>query len=132
MSIVKCTDPKTGVVYVYSSEPYYDENNKRRYKRKCIGRVGEDGKVVPTGQKGGYRPTRPKAASEDSVPRKRGRKPKKEPTPENAAILKQLNEQKARNLELDKQILTLKKEVGRLQGIIDRAKRQLENAASGE
>jgi hypothetical protein len=54
MAIVKQTNKKTGVTYVYESHSYRDKETKQpRSKRKLIGRIDEaTGKVVPTRKKG--------------------------------------------------------------------------------
>lgn len=51
MSLVKNTNKKTGVTYVYESESYWDKEKKQpRNKRKLIGRIDEEtGEIVPTG-----------------------------------------------------------------------------------
>ena len=50
MAIVKQTNKKTGVTYVYESHSYRDKETKQpRAKRKLIGRLDkETGQVVPT------------------------------------------------------------------------------------
>ena len=54
MSIVKHTDKRTGVTYVYESESYWDKEKKQpRSKRTLIGKVDEiTGEIVPTGKSG--------------------------------------------------------------------------------
>ena len=57
MGEVHCRDPRTGIVYVYSSESYWDkEAKKKRERRKLIGKMDENGNVIPTNGK----PGRPK------------------------------------------------------------------------
>ena len=50
MSIVKHTDKRSGVTYVYESESYWDKEKKQpRNRRKLIGKIDpETGEVVPT------------------------------------------------------------------------------------
>ena len=54
MGIVKQKNPKTGVVYVYSNEAYWDKEKKQsRARRKLIGRIDpETGEIVPTDGRG--------------------------------------------------------------------------------
>lgn len=53
MSIVKVFNKKTGVTYVYESESYWDPEKKQpRNRRKLIGKLDENGEIVPTGKKG--------------------------------------------------------------------------------
>lgn len=61
MSLVKNTNKKTGVTYVYESESYWDKEKKQpRNKRKLIGRIDEEtGEVVPTGGHGRRRKETP-------------------------------------------------------------------------
>ena len=49
MGEVHCRDPRTGIVYVYSSESYWDkEAKKKKERRKLIGKMDENGNVIPT------------------------------------------------------------------------------------
>ncbi len=49
MGEVHCRDPRSGIIYVYSSESYVDpETNTRKTRRKLIGKLDENGNVVPT------------------------------------------------------------------------------------
>lgn len=50
MSIVKATNKKSGITYVYESESYWDKEKKQpRNKRKLIGKIDEQtGEIVPT------------------------------------------------------------------------------------
>ena len=53
MSIVKLKDKRSGTVYVYESESYWDkEKGQPRNKRKLIGKLDEAGNIVPTGRGG--------------------------------------------------------------------------------
>jgi hypothetical protein len=50
MSIVKATNKKSGITYVYESESYWDKEKKQpRNKRKLIGKIDEQtGEIIPT------------------------------------------------------------------------------------
>jgi len=49
MGKVHCRDNRTGVVYVYESHSYWDKIEKKtKAHRKLIGRLDENGNVVPT------------------------------------------------------------------------------------
>ena len=53
MSIVKLKDKRSGTVYVYESESYWDkEKGQPRNTRKLIGKLDENGNIVPTGRSG--------------------------------------------------------------------------------
>ena len=60
MAIVKSKNKKTGITYVYESESYWDPEKKQpRHHRKLIGKLDEDGNVVPTGSRGRKRKEEP-------------------------------------------------------------------------
>jgi hypothetical protein len=54
LSIVKHKDKRSGVVYVYESESFWDKEKKQpRSKRKLIGKIDEEtGEIIPTGKSG--------------------------------------------------------------------------------
>lgn len=53
VAIVKSKNKKTGITYVYESESYWDPEKKQpRNRRKLIGRLDENGGIVPTGARG--------------------------------------------------------------------------------
>lgn len=53
MAIIKQTNKKTGVTYVYDSHSYWDKEKKQhRSDRKLIGKIDpETGEIVPTRKK---------------------------------------------------------------------------------
>lgn len=62
-SIVYCTS-KSGIKYAYQSESYWDKEKKQpRCRRKLLGRVDENGNIVPTGKRG-----RPKKTETPATP----------------------------------------------------------------
>jgi len=72
MSIVKHTDKRTGVTYVYESESYWDKEKKQpRSKRTLVGKLDKTtGEIIPTG-KSGRKKTIPKKTvviTEESTP----------------------------------------------------------------
>ena len=67
MSIVKLKDKRSGTVYVYESESYWDkEKGQPRNTRKLIGKLDENGNIVPTGKSG----RKKKEASDPATDRK--------------------------------------------------------------
>lgn len=68
MSIVKHTDKRTGVTYVYESESYWDKEKKQpRSKRTLIGKIDEaTGEIVPTGKSGRKKSSEEKLNNESS------------------------------------------------------------------
>ena len=62
MATVKSYNKRTGITYVYSSKNYYDkEDHKYKSIRKLIGKLDENGNVVPTNP----RNRKPKDPSEE-------------------------------------------------------------------
>ena len=53
MAIVKTRNKKTGILYAYESESYWDkEKQQPRSRRKLIGKVDETtGEIIPTGKR---------------------------------------------------------------------------------
>jgi hypothetical protein len=46
---VKQVNKKTGVTYIYESTSYWDkEKQQPRNKRVCVGKIGSDGKLIPS------------------------------------------------------------------------------------
>lgn len=64
MAIIKSRNKKTGILYAYESESYWDkEKQQPRSRRKLIGKVDETtGEIIPTRKKGS------KAAPADKEP----------------------------------------------------------------
>lgn len=53
MAIVKSKNKKTGITYVYESESYWDSEKKQpRNHRRLIGKLDDEGNIVPTGSRG--------------------------------------------------------------------------------
>ena len=53
MATVRHYDKRTGTTYVYESRGYYDrEAHKTKHRRRLIGKLNENGEVVPTGKRG--------------------------------------------------------------------------------
>ena len=53
MAIVKSKNKQTGITYVYESESYWDPEKKQpRNHRKLIGKLDDEGNIVPTGSRG--------------------------------------------------------------------------------
>lgn len=71
MSIVKAKDKRTGTIYVYESESYWDKEKKQpRNKRTLIGKLDEEtGEIIPTDGRGRKRKTSEKkdAANNENV-----------------------------------------------------------------
>ena len=66
MSIVKIKNKTTGITYVYESESYWDKEKKQpRNHRTLIGKLDENGEIVPTGKRGRPRKIDPVLTDED-------------------------------------------------------------------
>ena len=112
MSLVKHTDKRTGVTYVYESESYWDkEKQQPRSHRRMIGKIDpETGEIVPTNG--------------------RGRKKK---NPESYKDLLQYDDDSVQNGKdtEDKYLLLMKEkdiQISELQGRIHRLEREKETA----
>lgn len=112
MSLVKHTDKRTGVTYVYESESYWDkEKQQPRSHRRMIGKIDpETGEIVPTNG--------------------RGRKKK---NPESYKDLLQYDDDSVQNGKdtEDKYLLLMKEkdiQISELQGRIHRLERKKETA----
>ena len=112
MSLVKHTDKRTGVTYVYESESYWDkEKQQPRSNRRMIGKIDpETGEIVPTNG--------------------RGRKKK---NPESYKDLLQYDDDSVQNGKdtEDKYLLLMKEkdiQISELQGRIHRLEREKETA----
>lgn len=71
MSLVKHTDKRSGITYVYESESYWDKEKKQpRSKRTLIGKIDEEtGEIVPTGGRG-RKKAEPDKPAEQEKPQK--------------------------------------------------------------
>ena len=112
MSLVKHTDKRTGVTYVYESESYWDkEKQQPRSHRRMIGKIDpETGEIIPTNG--------------------RGRKKK---NPESYKDLLQYDDDSVQNGKdtEDKYLLLMKEkdiQISELQGRIHRLEREKETA----
>ena len=97
MSIVKLRDKRSGTVYVYESESYWDKEKKQpRSRRKLLGKWDEaTGEIVPTGKSG----------------RKKGASGQEEATPEPiTGYIRAIEEKDAQIRELKAENKALKKE----------------------
>ena len=87
MAIVKSKNKKTGITYVYESESYWDPEKKQpRNRRKLIGKLDDEGNIIPTGSRG----------------RKRKEAPEPDERMEELETQVALLQEKARKLEKDK------------------------------
>lgn len=68
MSLVKHTDKRSGITYVYESESYWDKEKKQpRSKRTLVGKIDEEtGEIVPTGGRGKKKASPDKAADQEN------------------------------------------------------------------
>lgn len=68
-AIIHNYDPRVNITYVYESKGYYDrETHKTKTKRKLIGKLDENGNVVPTGKRGSHSGKKKAVAQEaDSI-----------------------------------------------------------------
>ena len=98
MAIVKSKNKKTGITYVYESEYYWDPEKKQpRNRRKLIGKLDDEGNIIPTGS--------------------RGRKRKEAPEPDERMeeLEKALSYYQERSRELETQVTLLQEKARKLE-----------------
>ena len=117
-SIVKMTNKKTGVTYVYESTSYWDKDkHQARNKRKLIGKIDPDtGEIVPTGRRGSATWS---AAADPQLPKSFAEGHKLSPTQD---------EKDAEILELRKKVLDLEMQLSKKTSALDRIRRALESS----
>lgn len=117
-SIVKMTNKKTGVTYVYESTSYWDKDkHQARNKRKLIGKIDPDtGEIVPTGRRGSATWS---AAADPQLPKSFAEGHKLSPTQD---------EKDAEILELRKKVLDLEMQLSKKMSALDRIRRALESS----
>lgn len=108
MGEVHCRDPRTGIVYVYSSESYWDkEAKKKRERRKLIGKMDENGNMIPTNGK----PGRPKKQKEESSAKAQDESSlQQEMQQMKASYERRLQVQAERIAELESRVRTMERE----------------------
>ena len=107
MGEVHCRDPRTGIVYVYSSSSYWDkEAKKKKERRKLIGRLDENGNVVPTSGKRG----RPKKQKEEPTTTQDENSLQMKMEQMKASYEKRLQAQADRIAELESKLRTMERE----------------------
>lgn len=110
MAIVKSKNKKTGITYVYSSESYWcPEKKQPRNRRTLIGKLDDEGNIVPTGKRG-------RKKKEDSMP-----DPEKQEETKDLESALTYYQDKSRELETQNALLTeqvrkLEKEKAELAG----------------
>ena len=116
-SIVKMTNKKTGVTYVYESTSYWDKDkHQARNKRKLIGKLDPvTGEIVPTGRRGSA--TWSAAADQEPLTAVDG-----------SSTGSILDERDAEILELRKKILELEMQLSKKTSALDRIRRALESS----
>ena len=104
MSIVKLKDKRSGAVYVYESESYWDkEKGQPSNTRKLIGKLDENGNIVPTGKSG-----RKKKETADQSPDQK----------EVEELQKRLDDAEAAIKERDLKITMLEKEKKEVESVL--------------
>lgn len=127
-SIVHCKDNRTGITYCYESESYWDKDAKMpKSHRKLIGKLDENGNIVPTGPRGRRKKTT-EDKTEDKV--KASTTTSKDAMPEKTSaslgsevkdLQIQLAEERKRNSSLQQQLDEVRKEKEQLQSLLTSA-----------
>ena len=118
MAIIRQTDKRTGITYVFESiSTYYPELKQSRSKRHIIGKIDPiSGEVVPCGKPG--RPKKvPQPAPEMTAERGKDGK-----------LQAQLLEAVTKNQKYETQIRNQQAEITRLSVEVDRLKQRISNA----
>ena len=112
MGKVYCRNPQNGVVYVYSSEGYYDEEaQKYKYRRRVLAKIDPvTGAEVPTGPVGRPKKERSEESAKSSSSKSRSRS-KSANTTEDVRDLPEFKALMAQNQELKQRILTLEERI---------------------
>lgn len=125
MSIVKIKNKTTGITYVYESKSYWDKEKKQpRNHRTLIGKLDENGNVVPTGKRG-----RPKKAVVHTPEDQK----KLDESEQNAALCQQkLMAAMAENASLRQQVQRLTREKREIQNALQKILDGMDNSVSTE
>ncbi len=118
MSIVKMTNKKTGVTYVYESVSYWDkEKQQPRNKRKLIGKLDPvTGEIIPTGKRGSATWSNPVDTAATAVS-------------DGSEAEKHTDEKDAEILELRKRIVELEIQLDRKSSALDKIRRALDSCS---
>lgn len=107
MSITKSRDNRTGTVYVYESESYWDKEKKApRNRKKLIGKLDEaTGEIIPTGKRGRKLKAEQQGTAKDGTLEQMDYKKLYESCMEN------LQQKQRQIMELNSEVSELKKEL---------------------
>lgn len=116
MSITKSRDNRTGTVYVYESESYWDKEKKApRNHKKLIGKLDEaTGEIIPTGRRGRKPKAAHQGAAEEGTSEQMDYKKLYESCTEN------LQQKQRQILELNAEVSELKKELKKQRNTLEK------------
>lgn len=121
MSITKSRDNRTGIVYVYESESYWDKEKKApRNRKKLIGKLDEaTGEIIPTGRRG----RKPKAACKEAAGE--GTLEQMDYKKLYESCVENLQQKQQKILELNTEVSELKKELKKQENTLEKIRKLL-------
>lgn len=121
MSITKGRDNRTGTVYVYESESYWDKEKKApRNRKKLIGKLDEaTGEIIPTGKRGRKLKAEQQGTAKDGTLEQMDYKKLYESCMEN------LQQKQRQIMELNSEVSELKKELKKQGNTLEKIRKLL-------
>lgn len=121
MSITKSRDNRTGIVYVYESESYWDKEKKApRNRKKLIGKLDEaTGEIIPTGKRGRKLKAEQQGTAKDGTVEQMDYKKLYESCMEN------LQQKQRQIMELNSEVSELKKELKKQGNTLEKIRKLL-------
>lgn len=121
MSITKSRDNRTGTVYVYESQSYWDKELKApRNHKKLIGKLDEaTGEIIPTGKRG----RKPKATQQGTADG--GTLEQKDYKKLYESCMESLQQKQRQIMELNAEISELKKELKKQGNTLEKIRKLL-------
>lgn len=121
MSITKSRDNRTGTVYVYESESYWDKEKKApRNRKKLIGKLDEaTGEIIPTGKRGRKLKAEQQGTAKDGTLEQMDYKKLYESCMEN------LQQKQRQIMELNSEVSELKKELKKQGNTLEKIRKLL-------
>lgn len=121
MSITKSRDNRTGTVYVYESESYWDKEKKApRNRKKLIGKLDEaTGEIISTGKRGRKLKAEQQGTAKDGTLEQMDYKKLYESCMEN------LQQKQRQIMELNSEVSELKKELKKQGNTLEKIRKLL-------
>lgn len=119
--VVRCFNKKTNTTYCYQCENFKDENTGEwKSRRRLIGKLGENGEIIPTGKRG----RKPKPAKESNPEKCEAKTPSRKEI-EREVREKLTSEFQVKIISLQEENISLKRDNERLYSVLSMVLRQL-------